>query len=213
MKPVLVIGAGGHARVVISILRELGQNLSPAAVYDINAKSGGKSDIMGVEVFSGEENLQRKLAGGMKTAILAMGDNKSRRAAFEKLTQIGFEFPNLISQKATLDPTVKMGRANVICAHAHVGPLVVFGDNNLLNTRCTIEHEGQLGSHSHLAPHSVLLGRVHVGDALFLGAAAVVRQSLKIASHVTIGAGGVVVEDVIHSGVYIGVPAKPMGSV
>lgn len=205
----IVVGAGGHARVVMSLLLgERADELEVTLVADIHP-TGSAESIFGIPVRPWGAEHAALFAAGIRTAFIAIGDNVARRAVFETLGSAGWHMPNLVARTAVVDPSARLGSANLVCSLAHLGPLVVLGDDNIVNTGADVEHESRIGSHCHLAPRSVLCGRVSVGDGCFLGAGSVVIDGVSVADSVTLGAGAVAVRDIGHSGgCHVGVPSR-----
>lgn len=208
--PCLVLGAGGHCRVVLSLLLDAASRYQVCEVLDLNAENTLQDEvIMGVRVAGGIDLLQERFSNGIKAIFLAIGDNRVREQYFKTARMIGYCTPNLIASTAIVDPTVKMGEANVICHHAYIGPMASAGDNNLLNTGCIVEHESSVGNATHIGPATVVAGRCHIGNRVSMGVGVRVINSLSIADDTIIGAGSVVINNIETSGgLYVGAPAR-----
>lgn len=208
----IVVGAGGHARVVLSLLlrTQAGRKYAPVFVADLatGRKAGGES-ILGCPVKPLPDDLSAIAALDISTAFIAVGENAARRRHFEEFARAGFELPNLVSEGAYVDPSARLGLGNLVAHGAHVGPCVQIGDDNIVNTNANVEHESQVGDHCHLAPGSIICGRVHVGSLCHVGAGSIVIENTRIADEVFVGAGAVVVSDIDKRGVLcMGVPAR-----
>lgn len=205
----IVIGAGGQCRVVLSLLREPGnKKYFPKGILDLNADGNGEN-ILGVPVLGHVKNLSSYYAEGIKSIFLAIGDNKEREKYYELVVRSGFDLPNLISVNAYVSPDAILANANIVSPFVHIGPLVEIGNNNIINTHVNLEHETVIGSHCHFSPSSVVSGRTCIGDRVFLGLGAKVIDKIKISSDTTVGAGGIVIEDIGQpGGVYVGVPVR-----
>lgn len=205
MNNAVIVGSGGHARVMVSLLRDCGQ--TPVAILDVKEPEAGEL-IMGVPVFSAKTSLLDFSVNNQSDFYIAMGDNDARLSWWKKLTSQGLSCPNLVSPSAKIDMAASLGSGNVICANVSIGPEVIVGSNNIINTGAVIEHEVVIGSHSHFAPGSVIAGRVDVSDLCFIGAGSTIIDKIKVSRGVTLGAGGVMVRHAdIENGVYIGCPA------
>ena len=206
-----IIGSGGHARSVAGVvIEEL--NISVFAFFDVGGTQTSEEKIYGIPVLPGKVDLAKNLRqAGVDSLILAVGDNKARSDYFSELKK-DFTFPNIISKSAVIKSTVKMGVGNIIFPFAYIGPYSILGDNNIINTRSTIEHECEIGSSNHVSPASILLGRVKVGDFNFIGAGAAVIPNLRIKNEVILGANSTAIWDLMDEGVYIGSPAKLKGN-
>lgn len=205
----IVLGTGGHSRVLISILSAIPE-VEIAGVVDLGKLIPGE-EILDVPVLGSVQVLD-DIADRSETNIyLAIGDNALRRDWFHKLNAMGFALPNLVSGDAIVDRHARMGKGNVICPRAYIGPGAILGDNNLLNTASLIEHEVRVGSHCHFAPSSTVAGRTSIGDETLVGAGATIIDRIQIAGGTTIGAGAVVIRTIAHSGdTFVGVPARSL---
>jgi UDP-perosamine 4-acetyltransferase len=211
MKEVLIVGAGGHSRVILSILAEQAVQ-SVIGVIDINLPqlSGGISNelIMDCPVLS-LETLNSFAQPESVDIFLAIGDVELRHLWWKKLREAGFSMPNLLSSHAIIDPSVKIGDSNVVCAKVFIGPEACLGNNNLINTGVILEHESSVGNNCHIAPGSIIAGRSHVMDNCFVGAGSVIIDGINLAQSTTLGAGSVLINNVNDShGVYVGIPAR-----
>jgi len=203
----LVVGAGGHGRVVISILSESSQNWNPVGVYDPSF-TGKKEVILGVPLVGDLNDLLQSLSKRPLPVFIGIGDNASRKSLYEKLCEQGVPLPNLISASAYVAESAKLGSANLLAPHSHLGPQASIGSNNILNTGANLEHEVWLGDHSHVSPGVHVGGRSKIGDSCHLGIGSSVIHNIQIGSKITCGAGAAVVTDLRIPGLYLGVPAK-----
>lgn len=207
MDRVIIIGAGGHCRAILSILRDTGL-MESEGIYDIGTPRHNEK-IMGVPVMGNILSFEKCLDIQNKSVILAIGDNKQRRYWFDKLNNLGCHFPNLIAKSAYVDPSSKLGVGNVICPLSFIGPESELENNIIVNTSAIVEHEVSVRSHSHLAPGSIVSGRSKIGLQVFVGANATIIKKAQVADESTIGAGAVVTKDITKkSQVWIGVPVK-----
>lgn len=207
----VVIGAGGQARVVISILKSHGSEYSLQGILDTRPPDLNEV-ILDTPVIGSIDELDKFFKNGNQTAFLAIGESQQRSELFVRCFELGYKLPNLVSPTANIDSTANIGEANCICSFAHIGPEAQIGDNNIINTGAIVEHEVVIGDHNHLSPKSVVCGRSQIGSQIFVGAGSTVIDKIRIESGNTIGAGSVVVKDIVDSGgTYVGSPAKPIG--
>ena len=211
MRRALLLGAGGHSRVVLSILADVGAH-SIEGIIDINNSEsnlkGSCEFIMGVPVYG--LNTLNDLTGVKDLDIfLSIGDCNLRRQWWDKAFHLGFSMPNLVSPSATIHPSAALGSANIICSGVFIGPEAIIGSNDLINTGSILEHESSVGNHCHIAPRSVIAGRSSVDDNCFIGVGSVIIDGISITRFTTVGAGAVVIKNINSpDGVYVGVPCR-----
>lgn len=204
----VVLGAGGHARVLVALLLELGLDESDIIVLDVGRASVTSEEmILGASV----QPLPHELtphAIGATVMYLAIGDSAIRQQWFYTARDAGFQLPALVARSAHVSHGVSVGDATVVGVGAHLGPMAAVGENVIVNTRAVVEHECRVGDHSHVAPTATLLGRVEIGSSVLVGANATINPNVRVVSDVTIGAGAVVARSLLLPGTYVGVPAR-----
>jgi sugar O-acyltransferase (sialic acid O-acetyltransferase NeuD family) len=210
MKKAIVIGTGGHSRVIISMLK-YETKYSILAVLELNKYRKGEK-ILDCNVLQFKDSYINQFVNRSDVSFFfALGGNSIREEIFQKIRSLGLFTPSLISSHAHIDPSATLGIANVICAKAHIGPMVIVGNNNLINTGAIIEHESIIGDHCHIAPSATIAGRVDIKSSCFIGAGATIIENLSIATHTTLGAGSTLVRCISEANhLYAGVPAKKM---
>ena len=201
-RPVSVIGAGGHAKVVVSTLHAAGYPV--AGIYDDDPGKRG-STILGVPIKGSVLELPR---AGEVPAVIAVGSNAAREALMERLADR--EWISVVHPRACVHPTVQLGPGSVVFAGAVIQPDSVIGAHVIVNTGATVDHDCQLGDFVHLAPGVHLAGDVRVGRGAFLGTGSAVVPGRLIGDWATIGAGAVVVRDIRERTTAVGVPARPL---
>jgi sugar O-acyltransferase (sialic acid O-acetyltransferase NeuD family) len=203
---VVLIGAGGHGRVVLDILRAAGVH-KPIGFLDADPQLTGQT-IGGLPVL-GQVNLLPKLkAQKVKGVIISIGDNSPRRRYFQKVVSHGFDLVNAIHPGSQVSPTARLGRNVVIAAGAVISTDARLGDGVIVNTSAVVDHECEIGRAVHICPSATLAGRVRVGDETFIGLGCNIIQCLKIGSRAVVGAGAVVIQDVPDGATVVGVPAR-----
>lgn len=206
-KNVYVLGAGGHAKVVIAALLE--NKIKISGIFDVNSKLIGKT-ILGVKVLGTEDNLF-KLNEAKCILVNGIGSIRSlnlRKNVYNKFKQKGYSFLQVIHPDAVVHKSVKIGEGAQIMAGAVIQPDAIIGLNSIINTGSIIEHDCNIGRHVHIAPGAVLSGATKVGDETHFGVGAVSVQGLDIGNGCLIGAGSVIVKNIPNNSFAIGVPAK-----
>ncbi len=197
---VAVIGAGGHTRSLINILKKTFLECE-IEIYDDGFVSAGET-ICGFPILGGPDHIKKNMA-----VVLSKGDNQVRKDLYHRYSGQVYK-SNLIHAAAYIEEDCKIGFSNQIFANAYINSSVIIRDNNIINTAAILEHEVIIGSHNHISVNAVLCGRVELGSECFIGASATVRDKIKICDKVVIGAGSVVVKDIERPGVYVGVPCR-----
>ena len=204
---VLIIGGGGHARVLIDVLRL--QSVAILGITDADTSRMG-SNVLGIRVL-GTDTVISEFAPESVQLVNAIGSihlPKGRRAVFEKFKDMGFRFVTVIHPSAVVASDVVIDEGAQIMAGAVIQPGSRIGMNTIVNTRASVDHDCVIGNHVHLAPGVTLSGGVRVGDTSHLGSGATVIQYVTIGSNSVVGAGSVVVTDVPDNAEFAGVPAR-----
>lgn len=203
----VVLGAGGHAKVVLDILR-LNQKeicgLTDAGFQDGNV-------CMGYSVLGTDDVLDELFHRGINNAVMGIGhvgNVKIRNKVYNDAKKIGYVFPNIMHPHAVLAKTIQMGEGNLFAAQCVVNPEVMIGNLCIVNTGAIVEHECMIGNGVHIAPNATILGAATIGNNTFIGAGSVVLQGIHIGSDCIIGAGSVVIRDVDDNSVIVGSPGR-----
>ena len=207
---VIIVGAGGHGKVVLDILRAAGAH-RPVGFVDADTTLTG-SIIGGLEVIGPTNTLPKLRQQKVRGAIIAIGDNRTRLRYAAMLREQGFEPINAIHPTASISPSATIGSNVVIAAQAAVCVDAQIGNSVILNTAAVVDHECVVAEGVHIAPGAHLAGRVRVGPCAFIGLGANIIQCLSIGEHATIGAGAVVLADIPPQATAVGVPARVVKS-
>ena len=191
-----VIGAGGHARVVLST--RIG------GVFDDNAEKWG-TEIAGAAVIGSPRGVGERERG---RAVIAIGDNRGRRKMAQRLA--GWEWVTVVHPHAWVHPEVALGEGTVVFAGAVIQPDCRIGDHCIVNTSASIDHDGCLGDFTHLAPGVHLAGEVTVGEGALMGIGSVALPGRTVGPWAVVGAGSVVVQDIPEEAVVAGNPARAL---
>jgi len=210
--PCVILGCGGHGRVVLDILMNAG-TYDVIGFVDSNASTVGRR-IDGIPVLGCPEDLPAiRDKMNVHKAVIAIGDNGARRALADLVEDWDFELINAIHPSANLARNVTLGRNIVIAAGALVCAHCQIGDSVILNTGCIVDHESLIGTATHICPGARLAGRVTVESGAFVGIGATIIQSTRIGYEAVIGAGAVVVSNVAPMSTVVGVPARQVKAI
>jgi sugar O-acyltransferase (sialic acid O-acetyltransferase NeuD family) len=202
---ILIVGGGGHARVVADILLAM-DSMEPVGFVTGDVPAGSPGPL-GLKVLGGDDDVPRIPHDGL---VVAVGENGIRRRLFERFAAQGETLVNAVHPSAILAPDVVLGRGCVVCPGAIVNTGTVIGDNVILNSGCVVEHECAIADHVHVGPGAKLAGAVRVGEAAFIGLGAAVVPGVAVGRASVVGAGSVVLRDVEPEVTVVGVPARPM---
>jgi UDP-perosamine 4-acetyltransferase len=205
--PIIVVGAGSHAKVIIELLRAAGWQ--PAGVVD---PAPSQPALFGVPVLGGDEVLPRLRSEGLATACVALGGNSLRQTIGQRLRDLGFAQPTAIHPAAFISPSARIGAGTVVMARAVVGTDANVADWAIINTNAVIEHDNRIGEAAHIAPGCALAGNVVVGTLALVGVGCAVRPGITIGERAIVGAGSAVVRDVPAGIVVAGAPARAIRS-
>ncbi|MDM7932021.1 acetyltransferase [Tabrizicola sp.] len=189
----ILLGAGGHARVVRALAEALGWWI--IGVCDPALAAGAYWE--GLLVLGGDEALDGRNPGQM--ALLNGLGKMPGQSARHRVQQVhaarGFAFPALVHPAAWVAPDARLGAGVQVMAGAVVQPGCTLGPGCIVNTRAGLDHDATLGADVHLAPGVTVCGGVHVGDGAFIGAGATVIQGCRIGAGAMVAAGSVVAAD------------------
>lgn len=192
----LIYGAGGHAKVVRSILSACGEEVK--GIFDDRWHSIKLQGCQVVREYSAMVLPEEEL-------IITIGSNHDRRRVAEKLHHA---FGTAIHPTAILDPTVCIGQGVVIVHRAIVQADCRIGNHVIVNTAAIADHECVLGDFVHVGPGATLCGGVRVGECTLVGAGSVILPGVSIGRECNIGAGSIVLRDVPDKTTVVGNPAR-----
>lgn len=205
--PVILIGAGGHAGVLIEALRLQGRHIL-FATDDDEALHGSK--VSGVRI-EGPDDRVLEFPPDSVALINAVGSVAApidRRRVFEGFVERRYRFEQVIHPTAVIASSVKLGEGVQVMAGAVIQPSTIIGPNVLINTRACVDHDCRIEAHVHVAPGVTLSGGVHVHDTVHIGTGATVIQGIDVGREAVVGAGAAVVRDVAAGATVLGVPAR-----
>ncbi len=207
--PIIIIGGGGHARVVIAALKEAGAEI--LAIADNDRELVGAS-VLGVAILGGDEIVEGHAPDStlLVNGVGSTGDAKARRRVFERFKSKGYGFSGVVHPSAVIDPDLEMGEGAQIMAGAVIQTGTTVGANSIINTSASVDHDCTVEDHAHIGPGAVLCGGVRIGTGAHVGAGATVIQNIEIGAGAMVAAGAVVTADVAGGTAVAGVPAREM---
>ncbi len=204
-REVIVIGGGGHALVLVDILRLLN-----VRICGFTDSAGDLGRIDGIRYLGDDQFILGRdtrdiwLVNGIGSA----SSTAVRREVFLRFQRAGYGFLKIIHPSAIVSPSAVLNEGVQVMAGAVVQPRCVIGANVILNTNSSIDHETSIGAHAHIAPGVTLSGCVDVGEGAHIGTGASVIQNTRIGAGALVGAGAVVIAEVPAGSRVLGVPAS-----
>jgi acetyltransferase EpsM len=202
----VIFGCGCHGRVVLDLLRCRGDVEVAGFVDDAHDRLGGQVD--GLPVLGGSEVLADAATNGIGHYIVAIGDNTARACKFRQIAALGLEPLDAVHPSVIMARDVVSGPGLQAMAGVVVNTGAVLGENVILNTACSVDHDCEIQDHAFIGPGTHLGGHVTVGQGALLGVGVSVVPGITIGEGSVIGAGAVVVEDIPPGVLCFGVPAR-----
>ena len=204
---VIMIGAGGHARVCLEALQDDERHTVVGAL----SQDGAGVAALGVPMLGHEGELQRLIdERGIDAAFVAIGDNAARRRVAERCVEAGLSLTVAVSRYAMLSRTAEVTEGVAILPGAVVNAATRIGEGTIVNTNASVDHDGVIGAYAHIAPGVAIGGNVTIGALAMIGTGARVLPGLTVGEGATVGAGAVVRHDVAPGDTVVGVPARPI---
>ena len=205
-KNVIIIGAGGHSKVIADIIVKSQDNVL-----------GFLDDNISIDtIIIKEKNLKvlGKIEDGIKIKeqnrevefVIGIGNNKTRKSIAGKYPNLNYYTAIHPSSQIALD--VKIEDGTVIMANTCINTSATIGKHCIINTGAIIEHDNIIEDYVHISPNATLCGTVKIGELTHIGAGSTIKNNINICSNCIIGAGAVIVKDINEEGTYVGVPAK-----
>lgn len=206
--PVVILGAGGHARVLLEALRSLGVPVMGFVAPSIDGSRLGDVPWLGGDEVLSHLDHRVEIVNG----IGSTGHVDLRVAVHATAKAANLPLRTVVHPRAFVDGSAVLGAGAQVLAGSVVGPGVHLGVDVIVNSGAIVEHDSVIGAHSHISPGAVLAGDVSVGEATHVGLGSRVIQGVTIGSRCVIGAGAVVLDDIPDGTTAVGVPARPLSA-
>ena len=208
-RPVLVLGVGGHAKVVIDTLQASGTEILGA--LDADAATHG-TRVLGVPVLGGDDVVRNHAPGdvALVNGVGSTEPSQRRKDLYRHFSDAGYAFVCVVHPSAVISGEVDIADGAQVMAGTVVQPGCRIGANAILNTRASVDHDCVIGAHAHIAPGAVLGGNITIGDGSHIGAGSSVIQNIQIGADVLVAAGACVVTDLSDGVRVAGVPARSL---
>ncbi len=198
-KKVIIIGAGGHAKVIADIIRSNNDDV----VGFLDDSFTEEKEFYGSRIIGKSGDYVNYLDDC--SFIIAIGNNGVR----ERISGLfKCAWYTAIHPSAEVSSSAVIGEGTCVMANAVVNADAKIGAHVIVNTASVVEHDCVIGDYSHIAPKSVVCGATSVGKNVWIGTGSTVVNLISICDNVMLGAGGVVVKSIDEAGTYVGVPAR-----
>jgi sugar O-acyltransferase (sialic acid O-acetyltransferase NeuD family) len=208
MQKILLIGGGGHCKVVIQAVLHAGR-YKIAGIIDVKEKIG--KEVLGFPVIGADQDMKKYFKKGIRHCFITLGSigkPEPRIRLFNVASGIGFKFPNIIHPGSFVSKFAGMGSGNYIGPAAVINPGAAIGNNCIINTGAVIEHDVKIGDFVHVAPGVAVSGGAMIGKHSHIGTGSCVSQDIKIGENAIIGTGSVVVDDIKSNSLAYGNPCR-----
>ncbi len=207
-KPVIIIGAGGHARVLADCLRL--QRIPVLGALDKSVSSGSEDADLPILGDDSAIDAYPCVSVELVNGVGSVGDTSLRKKIFDRFKLQGYTFRPVIHPSAIIARDCVLEEGVQVMAGAVINTGAKIAVDSIINTGAIIDHECDIGRHVHIAPGATLSGGVCVADGVHIGTGATVIQGIHIGAGVLVGAGAVVIRNVKAGAIVAGVPAKDM---
>lgn len=198
-RDVIIIGAGGHAKVIADIVIKNNDNL--LGFLDDNKPKN--EVVLGYPILGRADDIVS--LADKAVFIIGIGDNFIRKSISEKYNVV---WHTAIHPSANIGIDVAIGNGTAIMANAVINISAKIGRHCIINTGAIVEHDNIISDFVHISPNVSLGGTINISERTHIGIGASVKNNINIAADSIIGAGAAVVKDIIESGIYVGVPAR-----
>lgn len=204
MKPLILIGGGGHCKSVIEAAESAGYQI--LGVLDMPEDVG--KEILSTKVIGTDDDIPAYL--DKAEFVITVGFIKSpatRIKLYNKVKETGGRLATIIASTAYVSKYATIGEGTVVMHQAFVNAGAKVGNNVILNTFTNIEHDAVIGDQCHISTGTMVNGDCKVGDNCFIGSQSVLANAITVGNDIIVGAGSLVRKSISEKGVYSGNPA------
>ena len=202
----IILGAGGHARVLLSLIQALGLNVIGVCAPELAEQ--GLDRWRGIPVLDLTDDNLTAFPPSEVALVNGVGNQAGRQALFENFKTQGYYFPVLIHPRACVDPTATLGEGTQVMAGAVIQVDTCISNNVIINTQASVDHDCIIDDHVHVAPGAVLCGHVQAGKGAFIASGAAVVIGINIGEYAVVGAGVSIVRDVEPGCIVLPAPVR-----
>ena len=204
MRPLILIGGGGHCTSIIDAAESIGRKI--LGVLDIPEHYG--ETILSTKVIGNDDDIPKYVE--IAEFIISVGFIKHvylRTKLYNKVIKAGGKLATIIASTAYVSKYATISEGTVIMHHAFVNTGAKVGKNVILNTFANIEHDAEIGDQCHISTGTMVNGDCKVGDNCFIGSLSVLANGITVGEDIIVGAGSLVRKSIHKKGIYSGNPA------
>lgn len=204
MKPLILIGGGGHCKSVIEAAESAGYQI--LGVLDMPEEVG--KEILSTKVIGTDDDIPAYVDKAEFVITVGFIKNPTVRIKlYNRVKEVGGKLATVIASTAHVSKYATLGEGTVVLHHAFVNAAAKVGNNVILNNFVNIEHDAVIGDQCHISTGAMVNGECKVGERCFIGSQSVLANCITIGDDIIIGAGSVVRKSIFEKGIYAGNPA------
>ena len=203
-KKIIIIGGGGHARVLKDIL-DISGKLNVIGFTDVKP-----NHAMGIK-YLGDDSVLKKYSAKEVLLVNGIGSVKlpeKRREIYERFKNKGYSFYSLVHPNCVISKKVRLKEGVQIIGGVVINIGTLIEENVIINTSSSVDHDCSIGAHSHIAPGVTISGDVKIGRCCHIGTGAKIIQGITIGDRVLVGAGAVILDDIRSEEIILGIPGR-----
>lgn len=205
MRPIVLVGGGGHCKSVIEAAESAGREIK--GILDLPEHSG--EECLGYRVIGTDTDIPQYVQECEFIVTLGFITDPSHRIQLHTVIEKeGGKLATIIASSANVSRHASVGEGSVILHNANVNAGASLGKGCIINSGANIEHDARIGDYSHISTGAMVNGDCRIGEGTFVGSGAVIANGVSVSDNVVIGAGAVVCSNIKNKGTYVGVPAK-----
>jgi len=207
MKPIILIGGGGHCISCIDVIEQTGL-YQIIGILDLPEKLGEK--VLNYSIIGTDDELERFLPD-CPNFLITVGQIKSsalRERLFQKVKKIGGNLPVIISPIAYVSKYAHIEEGTIVMHHSLINAGAIIGKGCIINNKALIEHEAVIGNFCHISTAAIVNGQANIGVSCFIGSNSVIANNTNVVANTIISAGSQVLKNIENPGIYIGLPLQ-----
>ncbi len=208
MKPLILVGGGGHCKSVIEAAESSGRTIK--GILDLPDAVGAK--ILGYDVVGTDDDIPMYIHDCEFVITLGNIKDPQKRVELHNIVEKhAGEFATIIASTAQVSKHATVGDGSVVLHHATINAGAKIGKGCIINSASNIEHDVEIGDYSHISTGAMINGDARIGRTVFIGSGATVANGVSITDNCVIGMGAAVCSDITEAGIFVGIPAKKVG--